>query len=122
MGCAHCTLEQGPSSNQVITLTLDLVYEPHIISELQEHGKQTLDQDAHYHYLLPAGVRIDAQLFLELLQASPLPCKVNTHLPVCHLPLQGQQYGAAGSSTCHASGFCRCCGPISYAKTAISAG
>lgn len=63
-------MSEVTGSGPTITLTLDVVHEPHFISELQEHDPQSLDESAHYHYLLPAGVALDADKFLALLKAS----------------------------------------------------
>jgi hypothetical protein len=57
------------SASPVITLTLDVVHAPQVISELQEHPTQTLDDHAHYHFFLPEGVKLDAAKFMSLLKA-----------------------------------------------------
>jgi hypothetical protein len=57
-------------SGPIVTLTLDVVHTPHFVNELEAHGVQSLDKTAHYHYLLPAGVTLDADKFLALLNAA----------------------------------------------------
>jgi hypothetical protein len=59
--------ESGP---RVVTLTLDIVHNPRMVSELEDHPKQTLDEQAHYHYLIPAGVSVDAARFLAVVKAA----------------------------------------------------
>ena len=54
-----------------VTLTLDVVHQPKLISELQDHGKQTLDEHSHYHQFTPSGVAVDAAKFLAQLASSP---------------------------------------------------
>ncbi len=62
--------DDNASSEPVIALTLDVVHQPHIISELKAHPKQRLDSSAHYHFHVPAGVTLDAAKFLDLLKDS----------------------------------------------------
>lgn len=53
-----------------VTLTLDVVHQPKLISELQDHGKQTLDEHSHYHLFTPSEVAVDAAKFLAQLASS----------------------------------------------------
>jgi hypothetical protein len=62
--------ELSDAGQAVVTLTLDVVHDPHIVSELAEHPKQTLDEHAHYHFFTPAGVSVDAERFLAMLEAA----------------------------------------------------
>jgi len=62
--------DSADGSAPAITLTLDVVHAPRIVNELQQHGKQTLDDDAHYHFFTPAGVTVDAKAFLALLASA----------------------------------------------------
>jgi hypothetical protein len=63
-------MSEVTGSAPTVTLTLDVVHKPRFISELQEHDTQSLDESAHYHYLLPAGVTLDAAKFLTLLETT----------------------------------------------------
>lgn len=57
-------------SEPLIVLTLDVVHEPKLVSELTDHPHQTLDENAHYHFFTPADVTVDAAAFLNTLKAS----------------------------------------------------
>lgn len=49
-----------------ISLLVDLVHDPHTISEFKPHDKQTLEVDeAHYHFDTAPGVKVDAQALLQ---------------------------------------------------------
>jgi len=57
------------STTEVVSLTLDVVHDPHTISEFEAHGKQSLDADAaHYHFATAPGVKVDAAGLLKSLQ------------------------------------------------------
>jgi hypothetical protein len=59
------------SKTSMIALELELVHQPHTISEFQPHGKQSLDvEEAHYHFETAPGVNVDAQAFLNNLQSA----------------------------------------------------
>lgn len=54
-----------------ISLELDVVHDPHTISEFEPHGKQSLEaEDAHYHFATAPGVKVGAAVFLKSLQDS----------------------------------------------------
>lgn len=54
-----------------ISLELDVVHDPHTISEFEPHGKQVLDpEEAHYHFATAPGVKVDAAALLKSLQDS----------------------------------------------------
>lgn len=56
-----------------ISLALELVHDPHTVSEFEAHGKQSLDvHEAHYHFVTPPGVAIDAAALLASLQDAKL--------------------------------------------------
>jgi hypothetical protein len=63
---ADLTEEGSPA----VTLTLDVVHQPRMVSEFEEHPQQTLDDHAHYHFFTPAGVSVDAAKFLSVSQAA----------------------------------------------------
>jgi hypothetical protein len=56
-------------NNSAIVLTLDVVHSPHTVSEFQHHSDQSLDDAAHYHFLTPPGMALDAASFLRPLSA-----------------------------------------------------
>lgn len=58
------------TGSPAVTLTVDVVHAPRMTSELVDHPKQTLDENAHYHFLTPAGVSIKAAKFLSVLQGA----------------------------------------------------
>jgi len=54
-----------PTQAGILSLELDLVHNPHTMSEFEAHAKQTLDvTDAHYHFNTESGVKVDAHAFL----------------------------------------------------------
>jgi hypothetical protein len=75
-------LDDSVTAASAVTLTLDVVHEPHMVNEFIDRSAQTLDNDAHYHYFTPAGVSVDAAKFLATLGAS------GNHL-------QGEQQGVS---------------------------
>jgi hypothetical protein len=79
--------EVTKTGTPAVTLTLDVVHAPHIFGEFDEHPKQTLDEDAHYHFDTPAGVSVDAARFLGVVQAAggKLPGKWGLQCLACAL-------------------------------------
>lgn len=82
------SLPTFPCQADVITLELDVVHQPHTISEFEPHAKQTLQvDDAHYHFDTAPGVKVDAQALLRSLEASnfavdgALGCGTHAHQP-----------------------------------------
>lgn len=63
-------LDDSVAAAPAVTLTLDVVYKPHMVNELTHHDEQTLDNNAHYHYFTPADVSVDGAEFLAALKAS----------------------------------------------------
>eukprot|EP00775_Hariotina_reticulata_P000481 gene481-750_t len=57
-------VEQVPP-DEVLTMTLRVVHEPHLISEFDMHPPQTMDEHAHYHFYSP--LEISASKFLGML-------------------------------------------------------
>lgn len=58
-----------PCPAGVLSLELDVVHQPHTVSEFEPHGKQTLKPDtSHYHFDTAPGVRVDAEALLKSLQ------------------------------------------------------
>lgn len=54
-----------------ISLELDVVHDPHTISEFEPHDKQSLEtEEAHYHFATAPGVKVDATALLKILQDS----------------------------------------------------
>jgi hypothetical protein len=84
-------MSEVTGSAPTITLTLDVVHKPRFVSELQEHGAQSLDESAHYHYLLPAGVALDADKFLALLKTTNGAVAGELAGGSCHRPLPHKQ-------------------------------
>lgn len=58
----------GQNQTANVLITFDLVHDPYVFSEFQAHGLQYHDSRAHYHFLAPPGVMIDAQAFVQKLQ------------------------------------------------------
>lgn len=56
------------AGQSTISLILDVVHTPKIVSELEKHDPQILDESAHYHFFTPAGVSVDAAKFVEFVQ------------------------------------------------------
>ena len=54
----------------VVAMTLDVVHEPKLVSEFEQHEKQTLDLKAHYHFYPPEGVELSAAKVLAQLQSN----------------------------------------------------
>eukprot|EP00775_Hariotina_reticulata_P000766 gene766-1074_t len=57
-------IEVGPPE-EVFTMTLRVVHQPHLISEFDMHAHQTMDEHAHYHFHSP--LEISASKFLGML-------------------------------------------------------
>eukprot|EP00775_Hariotina_reticulata_P013887 gene13887-14007_t len=55
---------EGPPQ-EVITMTLRIVHQPHLLNEFDMHPHQTMDEHAHYHFYSP--LEISASKFLDIL-------------------------------------------------------
>lgn len=80
----------------VLTADLEVVHAPQLVSELQEHPDQDLQDKPHYHFYTPPGVQLSATRLLDMLRpgtklqgegssASSTPtvlmaCRANCHL------------------------------------------
>jgi hypothetical protein len=49
----------------LVTMTLRIVHQPHLLSEFDMHPHQTMDEHAHYHFYSP--LEISASKFLAML-------------------------------------------------------
>jgi hypothetical protein len=49
----------------MVTMTLRIVLQPHLVSEFDMHPHQTMDEHAHYHFYSP--LEISASKFLAML-------------------------------------------------------
>jgi hypothetical protein len=59
----------------LVSLELDLVHQPHTVSEFEPHGKQTLDTDsAHYHFAKVRRVMLKAGC--DAIKCSTMHCLV----------------------------------------------
>eukprot|EP00775_Hariotina_reticulata_P002145 gene2145-2464_t len=53
------------SPEEVFTMTLRVVHQPHLVSEFDMHPHQTMDERAHYHFFSP--LEISASKLLSML-------------------------------------------------------